>query len=143
MSKREVQNESRFNSYWKAPAVEYPKMSNEEITEQTGYATTEQLVELVIRSGEVLEDYRHAIYDVSHDEELESVSPFEIDPVVLNERIRARQALRAEMVAKAAAEQAKKEADIASGAALKASLEAQDTVEAPPPNSKAPSPPES
>lgn len=129
-----------FNSYWVPAQVIYPEMSDEELTEQTGYATTEQLVELVIRSGEALEDYRHAVFDASQDEDMESTPIFEIDPVLISERLARRKVMRAEKEAAAKAEAAKREADIAEGLAKKAAEDASGSVVAPPANSS-PTPP--
>jgi Fe2+ transport system protein B len=121
-----------FQDYWTKPILEYPQMSDEELTEQTGYATTEQLVELVIRSGEALEDYRHAVFDASQDERMESVPLWEIDPVLVTERLARRQAMRAEREEKAKAEEAKKQADIQAGEAKKLAEAASQQVVVPP-----------
>lgn len=126
-----------FSSYWDIPSVQYPEMSDEELTEQTGYATTEQLVELVIRSGEALEDYRHAVFDASQDSEMESVPLWEIDPVLVAERLERRRQIRAEKEAAAKAAEAKRVADLQAGEVAKMAEAASHEVVAPP---AAPSP---
>jgi len=120
-----------FTDYRNPPEVVFPEMSDQQITEQTGYATTEQLVELVIRSGEALEDYRHAVFDATHDDEMESVSPFEVDPILLNERIRKRKEIRAQMVEEAKKAQADKEAAIKQGEAKKLAEQAAGSITSP------------
>lgn len=64
------------------------------ITEQTGYASVEQQVEQFIRAGQTLDDYRHALFaneEESEDElELEGISIFEQDPVVIKQRMELR-----------------------------------------------------
>lgn len=66
------------------------EMSDELITEQTGYMSTEQLVHQMVLAGQRLYDYRHGLLDIERelgeedDEEVENQyagSPYAGDPV--------------------------------------------------------------
>lgn len=60
-----------------------PKMSDELITEQTGYRTTKQIVEGMLLAGERLNDYRHSELDNydEDDDDLEARFAYERDRV--------------------------------------------------------------
>jgi deoxyribodipyrimidine photolyase len=68
-------------------------MSQELITEQTGYRTTKEMVEALMLAGEQLYEYRHEQLDNLDEEYDENQDPavvYEKDPVELSEAIEKR-----------------------------------------------------
>lgn len=68
------------------------------LTEQTGYASTSEIMENLIRAGETWEDYRHAVFnpeDQAREDEVNELSDdplpiYEIDPVLIKQRMEQR-----------------------------------------------------
>lgn len=76
------------NNYNRRPrAVSTAQDSGNIITEQTGYLSTQQLVENMVLAGKRLYDYRHGLLDVEgvgdedYDEEQDASMPYERDLV--------------------------------------------------------------
>lgn len=77
------------NNYTRRPKpVASAQDSENIITEQTGYMSTQQLVENMVLAGKRLHDYRHGLLDVqgdeeddSYDEEQDAAVPYERDLV--------------------------------------------------------------
>ena len=73
------------------PAVE---VSDELITEQTGYRSTKEIVEGMVLAGQRLSDYRHGMldnFDEEYDESQEPAYPYEVDPVDIQDAVERRQ----------------------------------------------------
>ena len=79
-----------FKTHYNYKIVKPVKMSDLLITEQTGYRTTKEIVEGMTLAGQRLNDYRHGMldnYDEEYDESQEAETPYEVDPVVLGEKV--------------------------------------------------------
>jgi hypothetical protein len=66
------------------------EVSQELITEQTGYRTTKEIVEGMIQAGRQLSDYRHGLldnFDEEYDESQECGLVYENDPVELQNAV--------------------------------------------------------
>lgn len=66
-----------FSTYTRRPIFRAPKMSDEVITEQTGYMTTKQLVEQMVLAGKRLYDYRHGLLDAELPEGVDDTDDIE------------------------------------------------------------------
>lgn len=76
-----MRNEKVNTSYNMEPTAGV-EMSDELITEQTGYRSTKQIVEGMILAGQRLEDYRHGRLDEFLEENYqEPIERYERDPV--------------------------------------------------------------
>lgn len=102
-----------YGQYRNRPVVVPPLMSDEVITEQTGYMTTKQLVEQMVLAGKRLYDYRHGLLDAEIQEgadDDESVEEQDMYPVYEGDMVD--EALRIDNAVKERAEKkARKEAE--------------------------------
>jgi hypothetical protein len=82
-------NYNLFEKYFEPVEV-----SQEVITEQTGFRSTKEIVESMVMAGQRLSDYRHGILDnyaEDYDEEQEAGVAYERDPVDLADAVQSRQ----------------------------------------------------
>ena len=93
MTYEELTGEVKFRTnYCKEPDAPI-RMSEELITEQTGYRTTKEIVEGMVLAGQRLSDYRHGIldnFDEEYDETQDTAVVYEKDPVDLQNLLEAR-----------------------------------------------------
>ena len=82
-----------ITNYGKKHDYQPVTMSQELITEQTGYRTTKEIVEGMVLAGQRLSDYRHGMLDnmsEDYDEEQDAIETYMDDPVDLQNAVETR-----------------------------------------------------